>query len=303
MSTNEKTSKNKKAEKLKSRKEVRKKIARLTFGVLDKLQDLILFQVWFMEEFSPLSSHSFPAAMKRLDLRLGGYDPDRIYNNFYKLRTKGWLDPDWKLTKEGWKRLKKMLPQYKKPSDWDGKWYIVTFDIPEASRKRRDAFRERLKRLGFGKLQASVWISPLNYLANIESLVKFYHMENWVIPSATDKLGRETSEELAERVWPLERINQRYEDFISECKNLFRGEKGHRPNKFKIQMDYLRILKEDPQLPEDLLPGDWRGKKAHKFYQKLLKLERSKNKNKNRNRNKSKNKNKDEGKNKNKGEK
>lgn len=258
--------------KIKSKsRSIRKEVIKLSFGLLHNLGDLILLWLHFAEEFDPLTPHSFTTPpMKKLDLLLEGYDTDKLYSNLYQLRTKGWLDPDWKLTKEGWERLKKALPQYKKPSEWDGKWYIISFDIPEACRTKRNAFREKLKKLGFGKLQASVYISPLNYLANVESLVKFHKMEHWVIPSVTDKLGRDTSEELAERVWPLERINGKYENFISDCKNFLKGEKGHRPNKFKIQMDYLRILKEDPQLPEDLLPGDWKGKKAHKLYQKIL---------------------------------
>lgn len=265
------TTKKKKTEKkAKSKRPGRGKAIKLTSGLLRSLGDFILLWVGFAEEISPLGSSGSMSMMKRLDLRLGGYDPNALYNTFYKLKTKGWLDPDWKLTKEGWKRLKQVLPQHKKPAEWGGKWYIITFDIPENLRRKRDAFREKLKKLGFGQLQASVWISPINYLANIESLVKFHKMENWVIPSVTDKLGRVTSEELAERVWPIERINGRYENFISRCKDLFKKKEGYKFDKFRIQMEYLRILKEDPQLPEDLLPSDWQGEKAYKYYRKLI---------------------------------
>lgn len=256
--------------KIKSRKPIRKKIIKLSSGLLRNLGDFILLWVGFAEEIGPLGSGGSMSMMKRLDLRLGGYDPDALYNNFHKLKTRGWLDPDWKLTKEGWKRLKGVLPEYKKPSKWDGKWYIITFDIPESCRTKRNAFREKLKELGFGKLQASVYISPLNYLANVESLVKFHKMEYWVIPSVTDKLGRDSSQELAERIWPVERIDRRYKNFIILCKRFFRKEKGYKFDKFSLNLEYLRILKEDPKLPEDLLPVDWHGEKAHKLYRKLL---------------------------------
>jgi len=43
---------------------------------------------------------------------------------------------------------------------WDGKWRIVTFDIPEQLRESRNAVRAILKRAGFVKLQHSVWIFP-----------------------------------------------------------------------------------------------------------------------------------------------
>lgn len=254
----------------KKKRDIRKKVIRLTKGLISTLEDFVLIQLAIMDELTLHPVESLTQRIEHMEMRLDGYDPDNLYDTFYRAREKGWLDPDWKLTKEGWKRYKGVLPEYKKSSEWDGKWHIITFDIPESSKRKRDAFREKLKKLGFGKLQASVWISPVNYLANVESLVKFHRMEYWVIPSVTDKLGRDTSEELAERVWPIERINERYKNFISRCKMFFRKEKGYKVNKFGLLSEYLNILKEDPQLPRDLLPGDWQGKKAHKFYLKLL---------------------------------
>ncbi len=255
--------------KLKKKRDIRKKVIRLTKGLVSALEDFILMQLAIMDEISLHPIESLTQRIEHMEMRLEGYDPDKLYKGFYRAREKGWLDPDWKLTKEGWKRLKSVLPQYKKPLEWNGKWYIITFDIPESAKRKRDAFREKLKKLGFGKLQASVWISPMNWLANVESLVKFHKMEYWVIPSVTDKLGRETSEELTERVWPVGRINLRYKNFISRCKRFFRKE-GYKISKSGLQMEYLNILKEDPQLPRDLLPGDWQGRKAQKFYLKLL---------------------------------
>lgn len=256
--------------KSKKKRDIRKKVIRLTKGLISTLEDFVLMQIAIMDKITLHPVESLTRRIEHMEMRLDGYDPDDFYSAFYRAREKGWLDPDWKLAKQGWKRLKSILPQYEKPPEWDGKWYIVSFDIPESYKRKRDAFREKLKKLDFGRLQNSVWISPVNYLANIESLVKFHKMEHWVIPSVTDKLGRVTSEELAERVWPVERINERYKNFISRCKGFFRKEKGYRFNKFGLQTEYLSILKEDPQLPKDLLPGDWQGKKAHKFYLKLL---------------------------------
>lgn len=260
-----------KNKKVKSRRRpIRKKIIKLSSGLARNLGDFILLWVGFAEEIGPLGSAGSMSMMKRLDLRLGGYDPDALHRNFYKLRERGWLDPDWKLTKEGWKRLKSILPEYKKTPVWDDKWYIVSFDIPETYRLKRNAFREKLKKLGFGRLQDSVWISPYNFLANIESLVEFHDMESWIIPSVTDKLGREDSQQLAGRVWHLEEINKKYKEFFSKYKKLSQKVEELKADKLKIQMEYLNILKDDPQLPEDLLPDDWHGKKAHKLYQKIL---------------------------------
>ena len=58
--------------------------------------------------------------------------------------------------------------------EWDGKWRMIVFDIPDGASEKRDQLRWLLKRHGFIKLQASVYISPypinreaINYLKQI----------------------------------------------------------------------------------------------------------------------------------------
>lgn len=46
------------------------------------------------------------------------------------------------------------------PRRWDRRWRIVTFDIPERRRPLRDRVRLLVRRLGFYRLQDSVWIYP-----------------------------------------------------------------------------------------------------------------------------------------------
>lgn len=45
-----------------------------------------------------------------------------------------------------------------KPREWDKKWRIVIFDIPNASTFVRNVFRRKLKELGFYALQKSIWV-------------------------------------------------------------------------------------------------------------------------------------------------
>ena len=47
-----------------------------------------------------------------------------------------------------------------KERKWDGKWRIITFDIPERLRQSRNMIRGILKRVGFIKLQHSTWVFP-----------------------------------------------------------------------------------------------------------------------------------------------
>ena len=50
--------------------------------------------------------------------------------------------------------------EIKKPKKWDKKWRVVIFDIQEKKRNLRTLLRDSLRRLGFIKLQNSVWVYP-----------------------------------------------------------------------------------------------------------------------------------------------
>ena len=68
-----------------------------------------------------------------------------------------------RLTKKGEEQLTKYELgdlEIKKPKKWDKKWRVVMFDIKETRKGTRRLLRETLSRLGFAKLQNSVWIFP-----------------------------------------------------------------------------------------------------------------------------------------------
>ncbi len=63
---------------------------------------------------------------------------------------------------------------------WDKIWRIVIFDIPEKLKKVRDTLRYHLKRLGFIKLQHSVFILPYECRNEIEYIIEFYNTRRYV---------------------------------------------------------------------------------------------------------------------------
>ncbi len=56
----------------------------------------------------------------------------------------------------------------------DRKWRLVLFDIPEEKKKIRDAFRRKLKLLGFLEFQKSVFIYPYFCADEINFVINFY---------------------------------------------------------------------------------------------------------------------------------
>lgn len=57
---------------------------------------------------------------------------------------------------------------------WDGIWRIVLFDIPERHRWARVGIRDALKRMGFYRLQKSVFVFPYPCREEIDFLTRLY---------------------------------------------------------------------------------------------------------------------------------
>ncbi|MEW5907658.1 MAG: hypothetical protein AB1643_00530 [Patescibacteria group bacterium] len=68
----------------------------------------------------------------------------------------------------------------KKPSQWDGKWRLVIFDIPERIRKGRDALRDKLKDLDFYELQKSVWVHPYPCEDEINFITEVFDLRSYI---------------------------------------------------------------------------------------------------------------------------
>jgi len=56
--------------------------------------------------------------------------------------------------------IKSLLEFKKKNKKWNGKWFLVFFDVPEIQRNKRDYLRRFLQQLGFYQYQKSVYLFP-----------------------------------------------------------------------------------------------------------------------------------------------
>ena len=88
-----------------------------------------------------------------------------------------------KITRKGESVLELVdIDSMKLPRDqqWDGKWKVVIFDVPNNKNHCRSAFTDKLKELGFVMVQKSVWAYPLECYKEIMILRKFYEIEKYV---------------------------------------------------------------------------------------------------------------------------
>lgn len=114
----------------------------------------------------PLKKASFAQALRRL--REKGYVE---YINETEILIK--------LTDEGriqalWEKVSQM------EQEWDGKWRIVAFDIPEIHNLTRDLFRRRLKDLNFKMLQKSIWFSKADCTDLLRDYIRDLGISKWV---------------------------------------------------------------------------------------------------------------------------
>jgi CRISPR-associated endonuclease Cas2 len=65
-----------------------------------------------------------------------------------------------------------------RPRRWDAQWRVVVFDIREDRKLTREAVRKDLRRLGFLRLQDSVWVYPHDCSEAIELLRRVYRLED-----------------------------------------------------------------------------------------------------------------------------
>lgn len=169
-------------------------------------------------------------------------------------------EPYLRLSSQGKKTMIRDFSIFKfaqKP--WDHFWRIVFYDIPEEQRKIRVGLQRKLVELGFGKLQESAYVSAFDLAEDIREYVLVHNLGDWVFVSVSKRLFAGNEKALAEKVWRLTELNQRYKDWLESLE-----EKNEKEGLSIAYTSFLEIIKDDPCLPKELLPTDWLGEKARR---------------------------------------
>jgi len=75
-----------------------------------------------------------------------------------------------------------------KKENWDGKWRMVAFDIPNECKKGRNALRYRLKSAGFYEFQESLFLYPYDCEREIKDFIKLFKLEKYVCFATIDRI-------------------------------------------------------------------------------------------------------------------
>ena len=185
-----------------------------------------------------------------------------------------------RLTGEGKEKIIRDFPllEFQKKR-WDRKWRIVLFDIAELDRRKRDMLRNKLKELGFGMFQQSVYISPHNFTKDLVEFLLASQLSGfvYVFEIYHTQMAIGDARELALKVWNLDSLSERYLKLIEKINHLIsahgregnlksmidekeeknKKEKDRREKIKDIKEEYLGLILIDPFLPKELLPSNW----------------------------------------------
>lgn len=265
-------------EKIVQQRVVRKKVKKLTDGLFGSLIDLTLFSL-----FLPLSSFGHAASsrgvyetFKETNEALADFNYQKIKRSLSKLREHGLIESfqNWAyepiITQAGQKRLKSLLPVYLAKRPWDGKIYLINYDISSKQNYLRNCLRDLLEKLGGFEIQDSLYLIASNPYQFVREFIKENEPDGLILISELGKRGFVGEDSLKDFIWKsadLEKINDNYYNFIEKWKDIKNGF-----SKTAMAIDYYSILQKDPQLPFAILSDDYLGDEAYLLFRRLSRV-------------------------------
>jgi phenylacetic acid degradation operon negative regulatory protein len=148
--------------------------------------------------------------------------------------------------------------------DWDGRWRLLTYSIPESRKEARDQFRKELLILGFGAWQNGVWLSPNDTTEAALTLARAHQLEPYVDVFVAERFGQHSNLEVVQQVWDVSALNGRFEVFLQAFSSLPLPDSPQAAFCVYAQMlhEYRKFLFLAPDLPSALQPELWRSREA-----------------------------------------
>lgn len=187
--------------------------------------------------------------------------------------------PKLKISESGSAQLAAYLhPDKRWNQKWNGIWYLLLYDVPEADRSYRNVLRQFLKTQRMGCFQKSVWVAPRDIRAQYSDLEEAAALGSFAcLFEARTVLGM-PAEKVVSESWDMEyldTIQKRFCDVYTD--NLkFLKETGSFDQESLMrlaaeEMDaYRSAFVLDPLLPKALLPDGYHGRKAFELHQKVI---------------------------------
>lgn len=208
-------------------------------------------------------------------------EPATVRVNLSRLRKEGWfttrrvgretvysLTPHMlEILDEGRERIFRHREE-----NWQGRWTMVIYQVPESERAVREQLRKRLAWHGFGQLSPSTWLAPHDLFDDVRGLAAEYPLAKIdVLWCGTGDL--EQDRDIAGRCWDLEHLGSDYREFIrtynhldNESVNAQKDGQTALIERMQVIGDFRRFPFRDPVLPRELQPADWPSGEAYALF-------------------------------------
>lgn len=207
-----------------------------------------------------------------------GISPAAVRQAVSRMTAQGWLANErrarhalYAVTPRGRERIEQLSPRIYGPVvEWDGRWRILVYAIPERDRRHRDRLRKELTVLGWAPLTASAWLSPADSTHAARQAAETIGVSDAVHAFCGEYRGPLSDRILLARCWDVEAIADRYRAFIERYRPLVEGERTRHAlddeaafaERLWLVHDFRKFAYLDPGLPSELLSAHWPGSTA-----------------------------------------
>lgn len=161
------------------------------------------------------------------------------------------------------------------PRDDEGTWTVLWHQIPEDRRLELSRVARRLRFLGFGSVQGSVWVSPHDHSAEVVRLLAELRVSDYATMFTAHPDAVVGLPALVSRAWDLSGLVERYEAFSAQFAPLCRrrtlaslSDRDAFLTRTRLVHHFRGFPLLDPELPERLAPVSGpRGRAAAVFHE------------------------------------
>lgn len=219
-----------------------------------------------------------------------GINERLIRTSIFRLTKEDWLTAEkvgrrsyYSLTGTGRRRFEKAFKRVYSSSlpAWDGSWTLVM--LSQIAADKRKQVREELEWQGFGAISPTVMACPRADRSDVMATLQDLDVADDCIvfeTRAQDVLASRAMRMQVRDSWKIDELGEHYSEFIQLFRPLWqvlREQDQLRPEdcflaRTLLIHEYRRLLLRDPQLPDELLPGDWEGRAARQLCRNIYRL-------------------------------
>lgn len=161
---------------------------------------------------------------------------------------------------------------------WDGRWRLLSFELPRGRSAVRMKLRRWLMARHYGRLQRSVWIGP-DPVADLDRALKEAGMDAEALMVFEGNLvGSPPPAAVAALAWDFAAINAGYRRYVEVTHQALQQLRNKREPLMErvraiLRTDrklWLEAVGRDPLLPRAMLPADYGGEEAWKVRGRLM---------------------------------